>query len=117
VWRLQKERGGRDAGRRPESAPPARKAAPDARSPPRRRRKTTESWAKLPRGPLDVNQASFEQFRALGLSVSQCARLIATRDIRGGFKSLDELGEIEGLPPSAVRDLRERLGVDGGEAG
>jgi DivIVA domain-containing protein len=75
----------------------------------RRRKRTTSSWARVPRGRLHANEASFEQFRALGLSVSQCARLIATRDIRGGFDSLDDLTEIEGLPPSAVRKLRERL--------
>ena len=81
----------------------------------RRRKPTTESWAKLPRGKLDVNEASFEQFRALGLSVSQCARLIATRDIRGGFKSLEEIDEIDGMSPSAIEKLNERATIREGE--
>lgn len=109
---------GKLESRKAKGATSPRRAPPAGRRPPRRRRKTTSSWAKLPRGPLDVNEASFEQFRALGLSVSQCARVIATRDIRGGFKSLDELGEIEGLSSSAVRELKERLTVDrGGRSG
>jgi DivIVA domain-containing protein len=103
----------RKAKAKAKGAPSRRPAAPSGRRTPRRRRKTTSSWAKLPRGRLDVNEASFEQFRALGLSVSQCARLIATRDIRGGFKSLDDLDEVEDLSPSAVRELKERLTVGG----
>jgi len=84
-------------------------AGTSTRIPARRGRRTTSSWAPVPRGRVDANEASFEQFRGLGLSVSQCARVIATRDIRGGFSSLDDLDDIEGLTPSALRELKQRI--------
>lgn len=58
---------------------------------------------------LDVNDVSFEQLRELGLSVTQSARLIAYRETRGGFDSLDELDEIPGLPKETRSALRSQL--------
>jgi DNA uptake protein ComE-like DNA-binding protein len=52
---------------------------------------------------------SFEQLRELGLSVTQSARLIAYRDTRGGFDSLDELDEVPGLPKELRRTLRDEV--------
>jgi DNA uptake protein ComE-like DNA-binding protein len=60
-------------------------------------------------GQLDLNIASFEELRDLGLSVTQCARVIAYRDTRGGFDSLEELDEIPGLPKDTRGVLRNRL--------
>jgi competence protein ComEA len=60
-------------------------------------------------GELDVNEASFEELRSLGLSVTQSARVIAYRDVRGGYKSLDELDDIPGLSETTKKDLRGQL--------
>jgi DNA uptake protein ComE-like DNA-binding protein len=60
-------------------------------------------------GQLDLNIASFEELRDLGLSVTQSARVIAYRDTRGGFDSLEELDEIPGLPKDTRGVLRNRL--------
>jgi DNA uptake protein ComE-like DNA-binding protein len=60
-------------------------------------------------GKLDLNEAKFEELRELGLSVTQSARLIAYRDVRGGYGSLDELDEIPGLSAETRRELRGRL--------
>ena len=60
-------------------------------------------------GKLDLNEAKFEELRELGLSVTQSARLIAYRDVRGGYGSLDELDEIPGLSAEIRRELRGRL--------
>jgi competence protein ComEA len=62
-------------------------------------------------GTLNVNEATFEELRGLGLSVTQSARLIAYRDVRGGFKSLDELDDIPGLPEATKKDLRDQLNL------
>jgi DNA uptake protein ComE-like DNA-binding protein len=62
-------------------------------------------------GTLDLNYASFEELRDLGLSVTQCARVIAYRDTRGGFDSVDELDEIPGLPKDTRVALRSRLSL------
>jgi DNA uptake protein ComE-like DNA-binding protein len=58
---------------------------------------------------LDLNAASFEELRNLGLSVTQSARLIAYRDVRGGYESLDELADIPGLSAETRSGLREQL--------
>jgi DNA uptake protein ComE-like DNA-binding protein len=62
-------------------------------------------------GQLDLNLVSFEQLRELGLSVTQCARVIAYRDTRGGFDSMEELDEIPGLPKETRVALRSRLSL------
>jgi DivIVA domain-containing protein len=67
------------------------------------------------RGPqrIDLNKASFVDLRNLGLGVAPAARLIAMRDIRGEFKNLDVLDELEGCPEDTLKKLRRRLYVDG----
>jgi DNA uptake protein ComE-like DNA-binding protein len=73
------------------------------------REQTLDAQGVQERGKLDVNDATFEQFRDLGLSVTQSARLIAHRDARGGFDSLDELDEVPGIPAALKRTLRDQL--------
>ena len=80
------------------SAAPARPSA-------RRRR------ARVPQR-LDLNKATFVELRHLGLGVAGAARLIAIRDIRGGFENLDVLDELEGYPDATIAKLRKRLYVD-----
>ncbi|HEY6771302.1 MAG TPA: helix-hairpin-helix domain-containing protein [Solirubrobacterales bacterium] len=60
-------------------------------------------------GAPDVNEVSFEQLRELGLSVTQSARVVAYRETRGGFDSLEELDEIPGLPKDARGTLKGLL--------
>jgi Helix-hairpin-helix motif len=62
-------------------------------------------------GRLDLNDATFEQLRDLGLSVTLSARTISYRDSRGGFDSMDELDEIPGLSAELKRVLRDQLKV------
>lgn len=57
-------------------------------------------------GRLDLNLATFEALRALGLSVSQSARFIGQRDARGGFRSVDDLDRLYGLPGEVVQLLK-----------
>jgi DNA uptake protein ComE-like DNA-binding protein len=71
-----------------------------------RKRKTTTSRA----GKMDLNSATFEELRSLGgLSVTQSARLIAYRDVRGGYESLAELDDIPGLSRETRTHLRAQL--------
>jgi DNA uptake protein ComE-like DNA-binding protein len=60
-------------------------------------------------GRLDLNAATFDELRSLGLSVTQSKRLIAYRDARGGYASLDELDEVPGLSKATRAELRSRL--------
>ena len=60
---------------------------------------------------LDINAVRFEDLRGLGLSVSQSARVIATRDVRRGFNSLKELDDLDDLPNEVVSRLKQRVQV------
>lgn len=79
----------------------------------RNRRLRAELRAEPPElnGKLDANSATFEQLRALGLSVPQCAKLIARREQKGRFRSKAELVRIPGLSQAARRTVTERLTV------
>jgi DNA uptake protein ComE-like DNA-binding protein len=88
---------------RSNAAPPPEMLQDEKPKPSRRRADTSND------GDLDINEASFEQLRELGLSVTQSARVIAYRDTRRGFDSLDELDEVPGLPKEVRAELRAQL--------
>jgi DNA uptake protein ComE-like DNA-binding protein len=61
--------------------------------------------------PIALNEVSFEQLRAQGLSVTQATRLLAHRERVGRFQSVDELDEIPGLPREFAEELKRRSRV------
>jgi DNA uptake protein ComE-like DNA-binding protein len=58
-------------------------------------------------GLAKLNEASFEQLRALGLSGTQAARLLAAREARSGFDTVDELAGVPGFPPALITELKQ----------
>jgi competence protein ComEA len=60
---------------------------------------------------LDINAASYEELRTLRLSVTQTGRVLAHRERKGGFGSLDELDEIPGFPQAFLAELKSQLRV------
>jgi len=62
-------------------------------------------------GPVDINSASYEDLRGLGLSVTQTGRVLAFREREGSFKSLDELDSITGFPRGFLDDLKTHLSI------
>jgi len=82
------------------------------RTPSRRRKRVASPAETKPReGAVDVNKVDFDDLRAMDLSITQAALLIALRDLRGGFKSLDELEDVQGLSKTGVDKLRAGLYV------
>jgi DNA uptake protein ComE-like DNA-binding protein len=75
--------------------------------------KATQTTVKAadPTEQLDLNAASYDDLRGIGLSVAESARLIAYRDVREGIGSLEELAEIPGMSPEAVEQVRGRTRV------
>ena len=59
--------------------------------------------------PIDVNNATFEQFRELGMTVTQATRVIAYRDRAGGFGQVDDLDAVPGFPKDFLGELKERF--------
>jgi DNA uptake protein ComE-like DNA-binding protein len=110
--------------------PQPTKPRPAARAKPAGQPRTTRSQANPPpatrrmpasdratAGPsspvrkVDLQQASFEDLRGLGLSVTQAARLIAYREAGAGFDSVDDLAAIPGFGKGTISKLHERARV------
>jgi len=58
---------------------------------------------------VDINEATFEELRGVGLSVTQTGRILAHRERSGGFGSVDELYELPGFPREFLDGVRARL--------
>lgn len=58
---------------------------------------------------IDVNRIGFEQLRELGLSVTQAARVLARRDARGEYSSLDQLDDLLDIPRELIDRLKRSL--------
>ena len=60
---------------------------------------------------LEINTASYEDLRALGLSVTQTGRVLAYRERIGGFDTLDDLDAIPGFPRAFLDELKSHLRI------
>lgn len=61
-------------------------------------------------GPVDVNTASMEELiEVLGVGVAGAKRIVQQREAVGGFRSMDEVGELLGLKPHQVERLRKQV--------
>ena len=58
---------------------------------------------------LDANQATFEQLRELGMSVTQATRVIAYRERQQGFETIDDMDTIPGFPKDFLAELKQKL--------
>lgn len=104
------------ASRRPGAKPKASGSAVRPRpqrppSPPRPRpiapRRAVTSGTKGS-GELDLNAASFEDVRALGLTIGEAARFISQRDRRRGLRFVEEVETFYGIPAEVKRKIISR---------
>jgi ABC-type multidrug transport system ATPase subunit len=58
---------------------------------------------------VSLSTASFEDFRALGMTVQQAVDLLHYRERRGRFDSVDELAEVPGFSAELIADLEEKV--------
>lgn len=65
-------------------------------------------------GPVDLNEATFEQLRALDLSPTQAKRILSYRQRKGGFSSVDEIDELPGFPDRVRERLKQQVKVGSG---
>jgi DivIVA domain-containing protein len=100
-------------GRSPAAGRSQSRASRRTAQPTRTRRpRASRPAAARAREPIDLNSATFSQFRRVGLGTTVAARLIALRDIRGGFRDLEETRDVESLSDRAFRLLNSRFYVD-----
>ena len=103
---------------RPNPAPAAvsrprrpRPQGPPAAAPPRPRRarpRPAVSAGTRGSGDLDLNAASFEEVRALGLTIGEAARFISQRDRRRGLRFIEEVETFYGIPAEVKRKIISR---------
>jgi competence ComEA-like helix-hairpin-helix protein len=68
--------------------------------------------AYLAKHPLNLNSASAEQLELLpGVGPAMAAKIIAARQQKGGFKSIEELDEIPGIGAKTMEKLRPLVTV------
>jgi hypothetical protein len=60
-------------------------------------------------GIVSLNSGSFEQYRALGMSVTQAKRVIAHREALDGYSSLDQLDQVPGFSKAFLLDMKAKL--------
>jgi DNA uptake protein ComE-like DNA-binding protein len=60
-------------------------------------------------GFVSLNSGSFEQYRALGMSVTQAKRVIAHREALDGYSSLDQLDEVPGFSKAFLLEMKAKL--------
>jgi competence protein ComEA len=60
--------------------------------------------------PVDLNAATLEQLDTLdGVGPAIAAKILAWREEHGGFRSVEDLGEIPGIGPKRLEALRARV--------
>jgi competence protein ComEA len=60
-------------------------------------------------GPVSLASATFDDLRALGLSVTQAKRVLSFRERLGGFDSVDDLDYVPGFPKSILSELKSQV--------
>lgn len=67
--------------------------------------------------PLDLNRATAEQLESLpGIGAAKAAAILAVRDTKGGFQSMEELESVRGIGPALVEKLRPLVKVGKSQA-
>ena len=67
-----------------------------------------------PRWPLDINRATAVQLEALpGVGPTSAGRIVAYRETNGGFRSVEELLNVEGIGPRKLEGMLDYVSVGG----
>lgn len=63
-------------------------------------------------GAIDINRASLEDWRKLpGIGETRARQMVSYREKLGGFRSLDQVRELSGLPDSVYQAIRPHLAL------
>jgi O-antigen ligase/DNA uptake protein ComE-like DNA-binding protein len=60
---------------------------------------------------VSLNAGSFEDYRELGMSVTQAKRVIAYRERVGGYSAVHDLDQVPGFPKAFLAELKRKLMV------
>ncbi len=59
----------------------------------------------------DLNLIGFEELRGMGLSLTQCGRVLAKREELGAYRSTDQLDDLFGFPAHHLERLKSKVQV------
>ncbi len=63
-------------------------------------------------GPLNINTASLEELDTLsGIGPAIAARIIAYRQLYGGFKTIQDIMKVEGIGPATFAEIKDMITV------
>jgi hypothetical protein len=62
-------------------------------------------------GGVSLTSGTFEEYRSLGMSVTQAKRVIAYRERDGGYTTVDDLDRVPGFSQQLLEELKVRLKV------
>ena len=60
-----------------------------------------------PKAKVSLSNASIEQLREVGMSLTQARRVVRHREMNGGFIDLDDLDALPGFPAGLVARVKE----------
>ena len=64
--------------------------------------------------PIDLNSAGLQELKAIkGIGEAKANWIIAFRDEKGPYRSVDDLLQVKGIGPKTLESIREFLYVDG----
>jgi DNA uptake protein ComE-like DNA-binding protein len=86
-----------------------RKPKPVAKPSPSRTANGRRASAGSATGALDINDATFEQLREIGLSSQHTARVLEHRRLNGSFNSMSDLKKLRGVPGRTLDQLADKL--------
>lgn len=96
----------------PDGAPPSTPSKPLEGSPPRPRdpRPFEVPTPRTGNGasPVSLSEASYDELRELGMSMTQANRVLRYRERNGSFASVDDLRDVGGFPRDLLAELRRR---------
>jgi succinoglycan biosynthesis transport protein ExoP len=95
---------------RAEASPLGPDADPEVGSDRHSESATATEGAAVDEDLVDLNQASFEELRELGMSITQAKRVIAHRESEN-FESLGELDDLPGFSRAFLAELKLRVQV------
>ena len=84
---------------------------PAAESPPPVEESLPADETVAPGDQIKLNDATFEDLREIGFSVTQATRVLTYRERQKGFQSVDDLAEVPGMPDEFLAQVRSRLTV------
>lgn len=71
---------------------------------------------KASKDPVDINQAGLDAWRTLpGIGETRARQLLSFREKLGGFRSVEQVSEMFGLPDSVFQSIKARLVVGAAE--